>query len=326
MSLSILWRGPLSSCNYDCAYCPFGKTEASRAELEADAAALARFLAWTEAYGGPLSVFFTPWGEGLIHAHVQRAIARLSHLPGLGQVAIQTNLSARLDFLGQARAERVGLWSTFHPDHVRRERFVAQVRTARAAGATVSAGVVGMPRFVAEIEALRQELPPEVYLWVNAVRGQTYSDALVARISAVDPLFPVNLRRPYASEGRPCRAGESVIAVDGEGQVRRCNFLPEVIGNLYAPDFADALRPRLCPARTCGCHVGYVHLPHLHLYEVFGADVLSRAWGGWAEGLPAHLAEHRLDLGAVGVQAAPQHAGEQVAEGVELQQDRPPPG
>jgi len=308
VTLSILWRGPLSSCNYDCDYCPFGKTEASRAEIEADAAALERFLAWVEGFGHPLSIFFTPWGEGLIHAHVQRAIVRLSQLDGLGRVAIQTNLSARLDFLGQARAEKVGLWSTFHPDHVRRERFVAQVRTARAAGATVSAGVVGMPRFLAEIEALRQELPPEVYLWVNAVRGQPYPDELVARITAVDPLFPVNLRRPHASEGRPCRAGETVIAVDGEGKVRRCNFLPEVIGDLYASDLADVLRPRLCPARTCNCHVGYVHMPHLRLTEVFGADVLSRAWAGWASGLPAALPEHGLDLGTVGVQAAPQDA------------------
>lgn len=309
MTLSVLWRGPLSSCNYDCHYCPFGKTEASRAELEADAAALARFVGWAEDYPGPLSVFFTPWGEGLIHGHVQRAMARLSWLEGVGQIAIQTNLSARLDFLSEARAEKIGLWSTFHPDHVRRERFVAQVRSARAAGATVSAGVVGLPRFLDEIEALRQELPAEVYLWVNAVRGQVYSDEIVARITAVDPLFPVNLRRPYASQGQPCRAGETVIAVDGEGNVRRCNFLPEILGNLYAPDFAQVLQPRLCPAATCGCHVGYVHLPHLRLYEVFGDHVLSRAWGGWAAGLPTILGDHRAHLGAVGVEPPPQDAG-----------------
>ena len=33
--LSILYRGPLSSCNYGCEYCPFAKREESRAELEA---------------------------------------------------------------------------------------------------------------------------------------------------------------------------------------------------------------------------------------------------------------------------------------------------
>ena len=29
MNLSILYRGPLSSCNYACGYCPFAKRRAS---------------------------------------------------------------------------------------------------------------------------------------------------------------------------------------------------------------------------------------------------------------------------------------------------------
>ncbi len=62
-----------------------------------------------------------------------------------------------------------------------------------------------------------------------------------------------------------------------------------MIGNLYDPGFAAALRPRLCPAPTCNCHVGYVHMPHLGLYEIFGDNVLSRAWDGWAAGPPASL-------------------------------------
>jgi hypothetical protein len=44
LNLSILYRGPLSSCNYACAYCPFAKRRESSAELTRDRAALARFL------------------------------------------------------------------------------------------------------------------------------------------------------------------------------------------------------------------------------------------------------------------------------------------
>jgi sulfatase maturation enzyme AslB (radical SAM superfamily) len=46
MDLSILYRGPLSSCNYGCEYCPFAKREESYAQLETDRVALLRFVAW----------------------------------------------------------------------------------------------------------------------------------------------------------------------------------------------------------------------------------------------------------------------------------------
>lgn len=272
----MLWRGPLESCNYDCPYCPFGKVKLSEDELAADRAALARFVAWAGGRAGALSVFFTPWGEGLIHRHYQDAIARLSWLPQVRRVAIQTNLSARLGFLAGCAADKVGLWSTYHPGEVRLGRFVDQVTAARAAGARVSAGAVGQPDHIEAIEALRAALPASIYVWVNAVSGVDYSPQQVARLEAVDPLFRVNLGRPYPSLGRACRAGESVIAVDGDGDARRCHFLPEPIGNLYAPGFEAALRPRPCTKAECRCHIGYVHMPSLGLYEVFGEGVLER--------------------------------------------------
>ena len=36
MNLSILYRGPLASCNYDCPYCPFAKRRDDPAALRAD--------------------------------------------------------------------------------------------------------------------------------------------------------------------------------------------------------------------------------------------------------------------------------------------------
>ena len=46
MDLTILYRGPLASCNYDCPYCPFAKRRDSREQLRADRAALERFAGW----------------------------------------------------------------------------------------------------------------------------------------------------------------------------------------------------------------------------------------------------------------------------------------
>ena len=65
-------------------------------------------------------------------------------------------------------------------------------------------------------------------------------------------------------------------SVDGAGDARRCHFVRDIIGNIYAPDFAARLQPRPCPAETCGCHIGYAHLEHLELEKVFGAGLLER--------------------------------------------------
>jgi hypothetical protein len=146
---------------------------------------------------------------------------------------------------------------------------------------------VGLRRFAGEIEALRAELPPEVYLWINAAKsggdGEPPEED-IARFERVDPLFRINTRR-HPSLGRSCRAGASVISVDGDGTMRRCHFVREVIGNLYEPGFEAALKERPCPNVTCGCHIGYVHLDDLGLYPVFGDGILERIPAIWP--LPA---------------------------------------
>lgn len=275
--LTVLYRGPLSSCNYGCAYCPFAKHHETAEEHAADARALERFLGWCEQRPAPLSVFFTPWGEALTQPRYQQALARLSRLPHLRRVAIQTNLSARLDFLSSCEPGRVGVWATFHPEWARRDDFLAKVRALHAAGAHVSVGLVGFPRFLDALHGLRRDLPPEVYLWVNAVKDLSpgYTEADLAAFTRVDPLFPANLKA-HPSLGKPCRAGHTAISVDGEGTARRCHFLREPIGKLYQPGFEQALQPRPCTAATCRCHIGYVHLEHLGLEDVYGEGLLER--------------------------------------------------
>jgi MoaA/NifB/PqqE/SkfB family radical SAM enzyme len=138
-------------------------------------------------------------------------------------------------------------------------------------------GVVGLKEHFDEIARLRRELPDDVYLWVNAYNREPgyYSDDALHFLEGVDPLFPVNDTR-HPSRGRSCRTGRSVISVDGAGTIRRCHFVPEAIGNLYEPGFERALVERPCPASTCSCHIGYVHLDHLRLGEVFGRGLLER--------------------------------------------------
>src|SRR5581483_9795961 len=100
MNLSILYRGPLSSCNYACGYCPFAKHTESAAELAADRRALERFVGWVAGQAAhTLGILFTPWGEAPVRRSYQDALIRLTRLPHVRRAAIQTNLSCGLDWV-----------------------------------------------------------------------------------------------------------------------------------------------------------------------------------------------------------------------------------
>ncbi|MFD5517441.1 STM4011 family radical SAM protein [Streptomyces sp. NPDC127066] len=276
MDLTILYRGPLASCDYDCPYCPFAKRRDTPAQLRADRAALERFTAWAgEQREDRLSVLFTPWGEGLVRSWYRRALVELSHQPHIRRVAIQTNLSCRTDWLEAADRESVALWCTYHPGQTPHERFVAKTRRLGELGVRFSVGVVGLPEHAEPARRLRAELPEHVYLWVNAAEGHTYTDGQAAEWTALDPLFPFS-RHPHRSAGLPCRTGESVISVDGDGKVSRCHFVRTELGRLYDGSYRAALAPRPCPLAACDCHIGYVHLETLPLYDVFAGGVLER--------------------------------------------------
>ncbi|MDI2131559.1 STM4011 family radical SAM protein [Yinghuangia seranimata] len=273
--MTILYRGPLASCDYDCGYCPFAKRRDSAAQLRADRAALERFAAWVGDAPERVSLLFTPWGEGLVRSWYRRTLAELSHLPNVDRVAIQTNLSARPAWTEAADLSRLALWGTYHPDQVPYDRFLGRCRELHARGVRFSVGVVGLPEHLDAARRLRGDLPEGVYLWVNAAEGRTYTDAEAADWTGIDPLFGYS-RHAHPSRGAACRTGETVVSVDGDGEVRRCHFVPERIGNLYDGSFRAALGPRPCPKELCDCHIGYVHLEALPLYDVFAGGVLER--------------------------------------------------
>ncbi len=278
MDLSILYRGPLSSCNYGCAYCPFAKHSETAAEHREDERALDRFVAWVNSRASDnISVLFTPWGEALIRKRYQHALVRLTNMPHVRKSVIQTNLTCSLNWVDDCDKRKLALWTTFHPTEVSRARFVARCRELQQRGVRFSVGVVGLKEHAAEIEALRRELPPDVYLWINAYKRQVdyYSSEDVERFEAIDALFSIN-NANHPSLGRACRCGASVISVYGDGTVRRCHFIQETIGNIYNDDLSKVLQDRPCTNHTCGCHIGYVHMDHLKLYEIYGAGVLER--------------------------------------------------
>lgn len=278
MNLTLLYRGPLASCNYACGYCPFATREDDRAALAEDRAALERLCDWAgRQQAHRLALFFTPWGEALIRPWYREAIARLSRLDCVDKIVVQTNLSAPMRWVEECRRDKLRIWATYHPGQCRRARFVEACKSLHDLGVQLSAGMVGLDAQREEIAALRRELPPEIYLWINAHDDEPgrYDEASVRWYAQVDPLFPVTCR-DHESLGRACHAGHTVLSVAGDGTLRRCHFIGAPIGNLYQPGFERNLAPAPCTNARCNCYIGYVHLPHLGLEEIYGAGLLER--------------------------------------------------
>lgn len=280
-ALHLNWRGPLASCNYDCDYCPFAKHVSSREELAADQAALTRFVAWCrgpEASARQLSLLFTPWGEALIRPYYAAALVELSWLPHVIAVAIQTNLSSRLEPLAKAKRATLGLWTTFHPSQTSLDRFVDRCAELDALGIRYSVGVVGLREHFDAIDQLRARLRPDVYVWINAYKSAGpgyYREGERERLAAIDPLFELNAVR-HQTRGHACAAGRSALFVRGDGTVSRCHFVDRPLGNLYQHSLAQLLGDEPCPQPTCGCFIGYVHLDRLKLRQRFGRGLAAR--------------------------------------------------
>lgn len=278
MHLTILYRGSLISCNYGCEYCPFAKRQQTAAELAIDQQELERFVNWIYQHSQhEFSILFTPWGEALIQRWYQEAFIKLTQMPHVNKAAIQTNLSCNLDWVDLVNKEKLALWATFHPEWVSRQSFLKKCLELDQRNIKFSAGVVGFPQYKEEISALRRELPEHIYLWINAVKRElaNLSDEDRNLFASIDPLFHLNTQH-YTSFGQTCRAGKSVISVDGNGTMRRCHFIKEPIGNIYDFNWSDNLSDRSCTNQTCHCHIGYVHLEYLQLDKVFGSGILER--------------------------------------------------
>lgn len=278
MNFNILYRGYLSSCNYRCNYCPFAKQHDDKVARLKDREALTRFVNWVcRQADHKLSILFTPWGEALIRKWYQEAIVDLSQQNHVHKLVIQTNLSAKLDWLKQVDRAKVALWVTYHPTEIGMDKFLSNCDQLLALGINFSVGMVGLKTHVETIKQLRQALDSSIYMWVNAykMQPQYYEDSQLRLLSSIDPLFENNLN-DYRSYKQPCYTGEDTFSVMGDGTVTRCHFIKESLGNIYQHDLMDLSKQRLCSNTWCDCHIGYVHLKKTGLRELYGDGLLER--------------------------------------------------
>lgn len=278
MTVSILYRGHLSSCNYGCNYCPFAKTKDTKESLLKDKRSLEKFVRLVDSYKHiQFKIFFTPWGEALIRSYYQQLITELSHYNNVEKIAVQTNLSCNLQWLKKTDTTKIALWTTYHPGETNRNSFLHKCKTLDDTGVTYSVGIVGFKEVIQEIETIRELLPSDKYVWINALKKQHdyYTSEEKERLIAVDPYVTNNMVY-YESKGKACKTGHTVISVDGDGTMFRCHFIKEPMGNIYEGDFTEKLYRRPCTNNTCSCHIGYVHMDDLKLYDLYKGHELER--------------------------------------------------
>ncbi|MCQ4085849.1 STM4011 family radical SAM protein [Saccharibacillus sp. JS10] len=280
MNITLYFRGSLSSCNYSCPYCPFSKNKDSAETLAKDRQQVETFVNWVAAQqssGHRFSIFFNPYGEGLVHAWYREAMITLSHTPHIDRVAIQTNLSAKLDWTDSLNPNTAAFWATYHPGETEEKRFLSRCFDLIERQISLSVGSVGVRSAFERIESIRRELPEDVYVWVNAFKDRKnyYQPHEIERLRAIDPLFELNLP-DYESLNHPCRTGETVFFVQGSGIVKRCYSDRRVIGHLYRDGLEGLSKTRPCQMKSCGCYIGYVHMPELEMERHYGEGLLER--------------------------------------------------
>ena len=273
--LSILYRGSLLSCNYDCSYCPFAKAQDDKESLAKDATELSRFVEWVGAQTRTINILFTPWGEAFIRRYYQDAIAALGKMPHIGRIAIQTNLSLSTNAIKRCISDKLALWCTYHPSQTSLTDFLAKCQWLQKQNIRFSVGMVGNRNELDDIRGMREALPKEIYLWINANRDEQadYHAQELALLNSIDPLFDYNLHH-YPSFGKQCNTGSEVITVNGNGNVQRCHFVKQSLGNLYDGSFHPTTAG--CPNSSCDCHIGYIHMPELKVNQLFEKGLLER--------------------------------------------------
>ncbi|WP_282942358.1 STM4011 family radical SAM protein [Paenibacillus sp. RC67] len=280
MRATIYFRGSLTSCNYDCPYCPFSKNIDSTETLAKDRQQVKAFVDWVRAQeesGHRFSVFFNPYGEGLTHRWYTEALIELSHMKHVNKAAIQTNLSAKLDWADELNPATAAFWVTYHPGQTEEGRFLKQCEKLYFRKIPFSVGSVGVKSAFESISSLRNALPDDVYMWVNAFKDKPdyYSAENIDFLTRIDPHFTLNAV-DYDSLGKQCKAGQNVFYVQGDGRVKRCYKDRQVLGNLYRDGIEGLTQIRSCRMKQCDCYIGYIHMPELQLEPIYGERLLER--------------------------------------------------
>lgn len=274
----IYYRGNLKSCNYSCYYCPFAKNKLSQEELQKDYNALWKFYESIEINPSQnLTIMFTPYGEGMIHDYYQEIIIKLAELENVKAVGIQTNLSFsaeafinKIENLTKPKQRKIKIWSSYHPTMVTYFEF-AKKANLLSEYVDLSVGAVAISEEIANIQNLKSELLPHIYLWLNGEshRKNRYSENEKAIFQKIDPFFNYELSR-VGKDDAICSAAKESILIEANGKTFACHMQKHSIGNYYKINSDE--KAFVCSRTYCDCFLAYSQLDLKALNCFFGEN------------------------------------------------------
>lgn len=270
MGTQFYYRGYLTSCNYSCEYCPFSKRNMTAEQEKKDRQALEKFLCQMEAETEEHALQIVPYGEALVHPYYWEALAKFSRIKTEAYTGCQTNLSFPVEqmlslFTSCGGVKRkLRLWCTFHPSMTSVDAFAGQCRKLGQEGIAYCAGAVGDPEALSCIQKLREELPEEVYVWINRMEGRRtrYSDEEIQKFQEIDPYFLLELQHLRADSNQ-CRHS---VFQEAEGDRYFCN--------LHAAQAGRASDNPSCKRKECSCYLAYcnrIDVKELVFFEPYPA-------------------------------------------------------
>jgi len=273
---NIYFRGFLSSCNYSCSYCCFAKRKPTEIEISKDKECLRKFCNFIDAteFKNEVSIFLTPYGEGLIHDHYVEALGKLASNPKCKYISCQTNLSFNeYQFLERLKAlnvdlSKVKLWASCHPEMISIDEFVNKVKLLKT-DIDLCVGIVALPDDLEYVFQLRKQLPKDVYMWINAKEREErrYTQSQIKSLIEVDPLFYNELQRNRV-QNNCCNAGTDSVFIRANGDAYPCHLNKNRLFNIYTNQ--NLAEPFKCDRKFCDCYLSYSHRVDLNIERYFG--------------------------------------------------------
>jgi len=256
---TIYYRGFLRSCNYKCGYCPFRKC-GSHTDISEDRAALIKFADKIKDFPENINIMILPYGEALIHEYYHEGLAQIASYDNVKKIGCQTNGSFDVDMLVKhvEHLEKLSLWCSFHPTEISAADFNRQCERLMHHDISFSVGAVAHPKNSDSIRQLRETLPPNIYLWINAMEGMArpYTPKEISFFKEIDPLFDLDLETIPANP-QLCTAAQNSLFIEGSGNAFACNISRVKIGNLYTGFTTEKETHTICRAKNCHCYTAY---------------------------------------------------------------------
>jgi len=286
----IIYRSRLEWCNFTCEYCYWhnkgDSIKLNKQEAADDKIMLHKIIdRLQEKSDFEFEFFFTPAAEVIALPYYRQAMQKLIQLENCRVVTAQTNLSwnvkSFLEKIDQNLKHKIRFWATFHPtemDESKQEKWIEKVRHLKNEGIKFSVGAVGIKKNIPSIQKMKLVLDDlGIFFWVNAYKRYEgyYNVEEIEALESVDPFFKRN-NQFILHKNKPCSAGKSSFYLTDTGDIRRCNWVDDIIGNIYDDNFQPFTENNLCEAARCQCYVGHMMIPSEKYEEVYGDFRCSR--------------------------------------------------